>query len=118
MKRHFLILASTLCCVASLPAAPLSSPLSPEAARVAFAVAPGLRVDLVAAEPQVASPCAFAFDQRGRLFVTENRGYPIRPKEGEAPAGVVAMLEDTDGDGLLDRRTVFAALIACLEGEK
>jgi len=49
-----------------------------------------------------------AFDARGRLFVAENRGYPIGPKEGEAGAGVVALLEDTDRDGRMDRRTVFA----------
>ncbi|MFN5655419.1 MAG: PVC-type heme-binding CxxCH protein, partial [Verrucomicrobiota bacterium] len=60
------------------------------------------------AEPLVVSPCAIAFDTQGRLFVAENRGYPIGPKEGEKPAGVIALLEDTDGDGQMDKRTVFA----------
>ena len=46
-----------------------------------------------------------AFDERGRLFVAENRGYPIT---SEPPQGVVAMLEDTDGDGRMDKRTIFA----------
>ncbi|NBV33560.1 MAG: hypothetical protein EBR81_07185 [Proteobacteria bacterium] len=108
MKRLFHSLVFAIYGIVVLHAEPLSSPLSPQAAREAFVVAPGLRVDLVAAEPLVTSPCAFAFDQRGRLFVAENRGYPIGPKEGEAPAGVIAMLEDTDGDGRMDRRTVFA----------
>ena len=63
---------------------------------------------LVAAEPLVASPCAIAFDAKGRLFVAENRGYPIGPKEGEKPVGVIALLEDTDKDGRMDKRTVFA----------
>lgn len=93
---------------AALSAAPLPSPLSPADALKAFEVVPGLRVELVAAEPLVASPCALAFDAQGRLFVAENRGYPIGPKEGEKPAGVIALLEDTDGDGRMDRRTVFA----------
>ena len=91
-----------------LVAAPLPSPLSPADAQKAFEVVPGLRVELVAAEPLVASPCAIAFDTQGRLFVAENRGYPIGPKEGEKPAGVIALLEDTDGDGQMDKRTVFA----------
>jgi putative membrane-bound dehydrogenase-like protein len=91
-----------------LAAAPLPSPLSPDDAQKAFEVAPGLRVELVAAEPLVASPCAIAFDAQGRLFVAENRGYPIGPKEGEKPAGVIALLEDTDGDGQMDKRTVYA----------
>jgi putative membrane-bound dehydrogenase-like protein len=92
----------------ALVAAPLPSPLTPTDALKAFEAAPGLRVELVAAEPLVASPCAIAFDSKGRLFVAENRGYPIGPKEGEKPAGVIAMLEDTDNDGQMDKRTVFA----------
>jgi putative membrane-bound dehydrogenase-like protein len=94
--------------VSALAAAPLSSPLSPEEALKAFEAAPGLRVELVAAEPLVASPCAIAFDSKGRLFVAENRGYPIGPKEGAKPAGVIALLEDTDNDGRMDKRSVFA----------
>ena len=94
--------------VSALAAAPLPSPLSPADALKAFEVAPGLRVELVAAEPLVASPCAIAFDAKGRLFVAENRGYPIGPKEGEKPAGVIALLEDADKDGQMDKRTVFA----------
>ncbi len=100
-------LASILFATA-LAAAPVQSPLAPAEALKAFEVAPGLRVELVAAEPLVASPCAIAFDAKGRLFVAENRGYPIGPKEGEKPAGVIAMLEDADGDGRMDKRTVFA----------
>ena len=92
----------------ALAAAPLPSPLSPADAQKAFEVVPGLRVELVAAEPLVASPCAIAFDSKGRLFVAENRGYPIGPREGEKPAGVIALLEDTDGDGKMDKRTVYA----------
>ena len=62
--------------------------LSPEDALKSFELAdPALRVELVAAEPLVASPCALAFEERGRLFVAENRGYPIGPKAGEQPAG-------------------------------
>jgi putative membrane-bound dehydrogenase-like protein len=91
-----------------LAVAPVQSPLSPAEALKAFETAPGLRVELVAAEPLVASPCALAFDKKGRLFVAENRGYPIGPKEGEKPAGVVALLEDIDGDGRMDKRTVYA----------
>lgn len=91
-----------------IAAAPVQSPLSPGEALKAFEVAPGLKVELVAAEPLTASPCAIAFDGERRLFVAENRGYPIGPKEGEKPAGVIALLEDADGDGRMDKRTVFA----------
>ena len=103
-----MIRTASILFASALVAAPLPSPLAPADALKAFEAAPGLRVELVAAEPLVASPCAIAFDSKGRLFVAENRGYPIGPKEGEKPAGVIAMLEDTDGDGRMDKRTVFA----------
>ncbi|BCS34745.1 cytochrome c [Luteitalea sp. TBR-22] len=85
-------------------------PLSTDAALASFVLEPGYRIDLVAAEPLVQSPVAIAFDERGRLYVVENRGYPD-PLEGQpaAPAqGVVALLTDTDGDGRYDARAEFA----------
>ena len=45
-----------------------------------------------------------AFDERGRLFVAENRGYP----DSSTPVGRIALLQDTDGDGRMDKRTTFA----------
>ena len=85
-------------------------PLSPAEALTSLVVEPGYRVDLIAAEPLVQSPVAIAFDDRGRMYVVENRGYPD-PLEGEPaspPQGVVALLSDTDGDGRYDKRADFA----------
>jgi putative membrane-bound dehydrogenase-like protein len=85
---------------------PSSASLSPEEALKSFQLAdPDLRVELVAAEPLVVSPCALAWDEKGRLFVAENRGYP---RTAQPMKGFIAMLEDTDGDGRMDKRTVFA----------
>src|SRR6185369_15005447 len=93
----FLLLAGVAIAADALP---------PEEALKSFQLAdPELRVELVAAEPLVASPCALAWDEKGRLFVAENRGYP---RTTQPPQGVIAMLEDTDGDGRMDKRTVFA----------
>ena len=64
-----------------------------------------LTMELVAAEPLVESPCAMAFDERGRIFVAENRGYP---NTTEPAQGRIALLSDTDGDGRMDKRTTFA----------
>ena len=84
-------------------------PLSPAEALQAFHVAPGLRVEIVAAEPEVVDPVAIAFDEHRRLYVVENRGYPD-PLDGKsAPAiGRVALLEDRDGDGRYETRREFA----------
>ncbi|HSH94243.1 MAG TPA: PVC-type heme-binding CxxCH protein, partial [Roseimicrobium sp.] len=83
-------------------------PLTPADSLKQFHLEPGLRIEVVAAEPQVVDPVAMAFDEQGRLFVAEDRGYPVGPGEGKPPVGVVAMLEDRDGDGRYETRREFA----------
>ncbi len=85
-----------------------NEPLTPEQSLAALKTEPGLRVELAAAEPLTGDPVALAWDERGRMFVAENRGYPEGPGEGHPPLGVIAMLEDTNGDGVYDKRTEFA----------
>ena len=96
-----------------LPRIPL---LTPEEALKAFEVQQGFSLELVAAEPDVADPVDACFDESGRMFVAEMHGYPfsqeptrLNPKGGGKPdAGIIRLLEDTDGDGRADRSTVFA----------
>src|SRR5262245_56402234 len=45
------------------------------------------------------------FDENGRIFVVEDRGYPLSP---EKKLGRIKLLEDTNGDGIPDRSTIFA----------
>ncbi len=85
-----------------------AKPLTPAQALASLQVEAGLRVELAAAEPLTAAPCAVAWDERGRMFVAENRGYPVGPGSNQPPAGIIAMLEDTNGDGIYDKRTEFA----------
>ena len=65
---------------------------------------PGLRIDLFAHEPDTMSPVAMDVDEDGRVFVVEMPGYPL----DTSPSGRIRLLEDGDGDGRADRRTVFA----------
>ena len=79
----------------------------------AFQVAPGFRVELVAAEPLLRDPVAIAFDEFGRLFVVEFPEYNQQfSTDRKKPRGAVRMLEDTDGDGRFDKSTVYISDIA------
>ena len=77
-----------------------------------LAVAPGLTVELAAAEPLVVDPVALRFDERGRAWVVEMGDYPTPPPDGfseaNPPRGRVRILEDTNGDGTFDAATTFA----------
>lgn len=88
--------------------APAQSPRTPDAERATFQLDPGLKAELVAAEPQVQSPVAMAFDEDGRLFVVEMLDYPNGPKPGDPPAGRIRRLEDRDGDGRFEHAETFA----------
>jgi putative membrane-bound dehydrogenase-like protein len=80
--------------------------LSPEQAAKEMTLPPGFKATLFAGEPDVKQPIAFAFDDRGRLWVAEAYTYPIRAAEGQGKDRIL-VFEDTDGDGKFDRRTVF-----------
>jgi putative membrane-bound dehydrogenase-like protein len=66
----------------------------------------GFEVELIAAEPRVRQPIAFAFDARGRLWVAEAFSYPQRRPEGQGEDRIV-ILSDDDGDGVFENHRVF-----------
>ncbi|MDZ7784323.1 MAG: hypothetical protein U5K56_15745 [Halioglobus sp.] len=83
--------------------------LSPGEALDAFRLAPGFEIELVAAEPLVGEPVAMAWDEYGRLYVVEMRGYmrDAYGRDSDAPVGRVVRLSDIDADGRMDRSEVF-----------
>jgi glucose/arabinose dehydrogenase len=88
---------------------PPSPALTPEQALKTFTLQDGFQIELVASEPLVEDPVAMAFDPRGRIWVVEMRGFmPNIDGTGEENIpGRVSILEDTNGDGRMDRKTVF-----------
>jgi len=82
-------------------------PLAPEESLRALATRPGLYVELVAHEPLVVDPIAVDFGLDGRVWVVEMRDYPSGIDGAGKPGGRIKILEDADGDGRLDRATVF-----------
>ncbi len=117
-------------------AADAPQPSSPEKSREFFRLKDGFEIDLVASEPLIADPTGVAWDENGRLFVCELHGYNLEghldveelnktgeldrtvrriqaPPEAKKAAakdtyGTVKRLEDTDGDGRMDRAHVWA----------
>lgn len=83
-------------------------PKSPQESLKRLKIEPGFEVRLFAAEPLVMDPVAIAFDERGRMFVVEYGDYPTGPPKKGPPLSRVVMLEDRNGDGRADKRTVFA----------
>ncbi len=71
-------------------------------------VAPDLRLQLFAAEPDISKPIFLAWDERGRLWVAETRDYPHDVKPDGLGNDSIKICEDTDGDGRADKFTVFA----------
>ena len=103
--------------------------LTPADSAKSFKVAPDLRFDQVLAEPIVKQPLSMSFDERGRLWLVQYIQYPhpaglkilsrdnfwrvVYDRVPPAPPNhvrgkdVISIHEDTDGDGVFDKHSVF-----------
>src|SRR5579863_6596487 len=114
VPRARLLYFALLCSVAGGAEPTISSndlprfpPVLPEAVLQTFQVKKGFHLELVAAEPKIASPVALSFDENGRMYVVEMIDYSER--RDEVPhLGQIRMLEDLDGDGVYEKSTLFA----------
>lgn len=99
--------------------------LSPQELPKALEVHPEFDVSLVAAEPLINKPMNIDWDEKGRLWVVETPEYPngLRQSNVEAwkdsgafkpgtydrkPQDRVSILSDTNGDGIMDQKQIFA----------
>lgn len=82
--------------------------LEPAEAAEAMTMKEGYQVNAWASEPMITQPMAFCWDDRGRMWIAENRDYETRGT-GFSNSGdsKILILEDTDGDGIADSRKVF-----------
>src|SRR3989442_1075962 len=95
---------------------PQDGPLPPDEAPKRITVPQGFKVTLFAGEPDVVQPMAFTFDDRGRLWVVECLSYPKWLPPGEAGRDRIVIFEDTDGDGKIDTKKIFADQLANVSG--
>src|SRR5712692_5428667 len=107
-RRRCLALVVVLIFAACNRRASGPSALPPHAELKSFHLNDDLGIELFASEPEVMSPVEMVFDENGRIYVAEMLDYPTDPPPGKPARSRIRLLEDTDGDGKIDRVTVFA----------
>ena len=73
-----------------------------------FEIHPAFTFERVASEPVLQDPVDLQFDEQGTAYVVEMGGYPFASDDPEKYPGKVVIIEDTNADGIFDRRIVFA----------
>ena len=86
----------------------MQEPVSPPESMKHMVVPPGFELKRVTSEPDVKKPICMAFDERGRLWVAETFDYPNNMQPAGQGHDQITICEDTDGDGVADKFTVFA----------
>lgn len=83
--------------------------LSIEEAHKSIELPEGYSLELVLSEPEIAEPVALAWDGNGVLYVVEMRTYMqnIDAQGEQEPRSRISRHEDTDGDGVYDKHSVF-----------
>ncbi len=90
------------------PLTTMQEPVSPEESMKHMVVAPGFNVKLVTSEPNVKKPICMAFDERGRMWIAETFDYPNNMQPTGEGHDQITICQDTNGDGVADKFTVFA----------
>ena len=107
MNRSSMLMAMLFLAAPGLAFA-AEGPLPPKEAAASIKLPEGFRATLFAGEPDVMQPMSITFDDRGRMWVVECRSYPKwHPADVKEGADRILILEDENGDGQFDKRTVF-----------
>ncbi len=106
-----IVLVAVPFCSISAPAADIALDGKP------FTLPAGFTLEKVAGPPLVDRPIVADFDEKGRLYVADSSGSNEPPKvQLEKKPHRIVRLEDVDGDGKYDKRTIFADRMMFPEG--
>lgn len=88
---------------------PPAPALSPKESMETMYLPKGFTLELVASEPMIKEPVAIAWDGDGKMYVAEMRTYmqDIDGTDENKPWSRVSLLEDTNGDGKMDKHSIF-----------
>jgi putative heme-binding domain-containing protein len=107
IAKPLLFIGATLTCVHAQQGLRDIPDPDPAQQAAAFNLPEGMEINLFASDPMIAKPVQMNWDTQGRLWLVSSGMYPhIVP--GAEENDRVLILEDTDGDGVADKRTVFA----------
>lgn len=92
-----------------IEANPMLRSLSPAEALQRFYLPEGYAIELVASEPLISEPVSIAWDGDGRMYVAQMMTYMqnVDAANENAPWSRVSLLEDVNGDGKMDKASVF-----------
>ena len=90
--------------------------LKPAEAVAKMSIPDGFDVSVFASEPDIGEPIAFCFDDRGRMWVAENFNYQTRRQHTDDQVSRIQILEDTDGDGIFDKKKTFTDKLTFTSG--
>ncbi|MCI0920922.1 PVC-type heme-binding CxxCH protein [Sphingobacterium rhinopitheci] len=86
----------------------MQDPLSPVESMKLIQNPQDFELKLFVSEPNIRNPLAMSWDERGRLWVIESIDYPNNfEKERGKGNDRIKICEDTDGDGVADKFTIF-----------
>lgn len=74
-----------------------------------YVIEKGFKIEVAASEPFLEAPVSMSFDNEGRIWAVEMKGYmqSIEGLSQEMPNGTITILEDLDKDGVTDHATTF-----------
>lgn len=90
--------------------------MNPQESLAAMKLSEDFKVEQFASEPNVVDPVDMAWDENGKIYVAEMLDYPDDPAGGKPVRSRVRVLEDKNGDGLIDSSYVYADQLLQVSG--